>query len=418
MARPLTAKRVLKARKVPGRYADGTVPGLYLQVTTPQTRTTRGAASWVLRFERGGVERMAGIGPLSVVSLAEARSRARAMRLGLLDGVDPIESKRARMATAAIEAAKSVTFEQATRQHFESIQSGWRNPLHAKEYLRSLERHAFPTIGKLPVGAVDVTFVLKCIEPLWKRIPVTAGRLRQRIEAVLDFSAVRGWRASDVPNPARWSGHLEHILPQRLSTAIRHHAALPYAELPAFMSELQQRDGVPERALEFAILTAARSGEVMGARWREVDLDAGMWTIAAPRMKAGQPHRVPLSKTALALLESLPSDGSSDSFVFTRAGGRALGKDSLERALARIRPGVVPHGFRSCFRDWAAERTSFPYEVCERALAHVAGSRSSRAYARSDLLDERRRLMEQWAAFCHSSPAAASASVVPVRARP
>jgi integrase len=408
MARPLTAKRVLKARKAPGRYPDGTVPGLYLQVTTPQTTTARGAASWILRFERGGVERMAGIGPLSVVSLAEARSRAKVMRLGLLDGTDPIEQRKAAKAAAALERARTKTFKECAEEFFRDNQSGWRSAAHAREYIRSLERHAFPAIGALSVAAIGTGEVMRVIKPLWERIPVTAGRLRQRIEAVLDFAGVLGYRASDSPNPARWSGHIEHLLPARNGADVRHFAALPYAELPAFMAELRARDGVAERALELAILCASRSGEVLHATWNEIDLQAGVWTIPGQRMKGGQPHRVPLSPQATALLEQLP-DKSAHGPVFTRSGGRALGRDSLERALARVREGVTPHGMRSSFRDWCSERTAFPHEVCERALAHVTGSKSSRAYARSDLLDERRRLMEQWATFCYAPAARARA---------
>lgn len=418
MARALTAKRVLKARNTPGRYPDGTVPGLYLQVTAPQTRTARGAASWVLRYERAGVERMAGIGPLSVVSLAEARSRAKAMRLGLLDGVDPIEAKRMRMAAAALEAAKAVTFEQAARAHFESIQSGWRNALHAREYIRSLERHVFTTIGKVAVSAIDTGLVLRVIEPLWKRVPVTAGRVRQRIEAALNFSAVRGWRASDVPNPARWRGHLEHILPQRPTTDVKHFKALSYQQMPAFMRVLREREGVAERALELCILCVNRSNEILGARWREIDLRRAVWTVSGERMKGGREHRIPLSSQAVALLQDLPGDKNPDSFIFTRAGGRALGKDSLERALARVRDDITVHGMRSTARDWMSECARFSFEVCEATLAHVVGSKSARSYARSDLLAERAKLMSMWADFCYGPPIDAG-DVVPIRrARP
>jgi integrase len=412
MARPLTAKRLLKARKTPGLHLDGAVPGLYLQVTSPPTTTTRGAASWVLRYEHNKRERMFGLGPLAVVSLKQARERAKAARLQLLDGVDPVEARKAAKATAALDRAKAVTFEQAARSHFKSMESGWRSAAHAKEYMRSLERHVFPVIGRLPVSAIDTGLVLRCLEPIWTKIPETASRVRQRIEAVLDYGTVRNLRVGD--NPARWGGHIEHILPGRNGTDIKHFAALPYSEMGAFMADLRQRDGIDTRALEFAILTASRSGEVLHARWDEIKGD--VWEIPGPRMKGGKPHRVPLSPQAVALLEQLP-DKTAGGPVFTRSGGRALGRDSLERALARVREGVTPHGFRSTFRDWAAERTAFPHEVCERALAHVTGSKSSRAYARSDLLDERRKLMEAWATYCYSPPIAAVGKLVPLRAR-
>jgi integrase len=417
----LTAKKIarLAAKQAIGRHPDGAVRGLYLQIASA------GSASWILRYERDGHERMFGIGPLDIVSLKDARERAKAARLQLLDGVDPIDARKAAKAAKALEQAKAVTFEQAARAHFKSMESGWRSAAHAKEYLRSLERHVFPVIGRLPVSAIDTGLVLKALEPIWHTIPETASRVRQRIEAALDFSTVRNQRAGD--NPARWSGHIEHLLPARNGTDVRHFAALPYAELPGFMVDLRQRDGTDARALEFAILTAARSGEVMRATWDtkvelesgvsvvEIDLESGVWTIPGTRMKGGKPHRVPLSPQAVALLEQLP-DKSASGPVFTRSGGRSLGRDSLERALARVREGITPHGFRSCFRDWASERTAFPHEVCERALAHVTGSKSSRAYARSDLLDERRKLMSIWADYCYTPPVGVS-KATPLRAR-
>jgi integrase len=423
MARALTAKRIAKLCKIPGRYPDGEVAGLYLQITTPPSgRRPRGAASWVLRYERDGHERMFGIGSLSEFSLKEARSRAKAARQQLKDGIDPIDARKAAKAARALEAAKAVTFRQAAESYFEANRSKWRSALYAREWIRSLERHVYPTLGALAVSAIDTGLVLRVIEEPWKRIPQTAALVRQRIEAALDWATVRGYRSGD--NPARWSGHIEHLLPPRKATDVRHFAALPYAEVPAFMADLRQREGVSERALEFLILTTSRSGEVLHATWDtkvelesgvwtvEVDLQSGIWTVPGTRMKGGRPHRVPLSPQAIALLEQLP-DKSATGPVFTRSGGRALGRDSLERALARIRDDVTVHGFRSTFRDWASERTAFPHEVCERALAHVTGSKSSRAYARSDLLEERRRLMEQWAAFCYSPPAAGE--LVPLR---
>jgi integrase len=412
----LTAKKIarLVAKQAVGRHPDGAVKGLYLQIASV------GAASWILRYERDGHERMLGLGPLDIVTLKAARERAKAARLQLLDGVDPIDARKAAKAAKALEQAKAVTFEQTARSHFKSMESGWRSAAHAKEYIRSLERHVFPAIGRLPVGSIDTGLVLRCLEPIWTTIPETAARVRQRIEAALDYATVRDQRAGD--NPARWSGHIEHLLPARNGTSIKHFAALPYAEIPAFMAELRQRDGTDARALEFTILCAARSGEIRGAAWNtkveldsgvsvvEIDLESSVWTIPGTRMKGGKPHRVPLSPQAVALLKALPRDGEH---VFTRSGGRALGKDSLERTLARVREGITPHGFRSTFRDWASERTAFPHEVCERALAHVTGSKSSRAYARSDLLAERAKLMSAWADFCYSPPAAGE--VTPLR---
>jgi integrase len=373
----------------------------------------------VLRYERHDRERMLGLGPLAVVSLKQARERAREARRLLLENIDPVAARKQAKADAALEAAKTKTFRECAEAFFKDNQSKWRSAAHAREYIGSLRRLAYPTIGGLAVGAIGTGEVMRVLKPQWERIPETATRLRQRIEAVLDWAAVFGYRAAG-DNPARWSGHLEHLLPRRDDAAVKHFAALPYTEVAAFLAELRQRGEIAERALEFAILTATRSGEVMGARWSEVDLDAAVWTIPPERQKKKkrpEPHRVPLSTQALALLEALPRQPDNP-FVFTRPDGRALGKDSLERALARIRDDVTVHGFRSAFRDWAAERTAFPHEVCERALAHVTGSKTSRAYQRADLLTERAKLMSMWADYCYSPPAAGE--VVPLRkaARP
>jgi integrase len=400
----LTAKRVLKARKRIGRYADGA--GLYLQVASP------GAASWILRYERDGHERWFGLGPLHTVGLAEARERAKAARLQLLDGVDPVEARKAAKAAKALEAAKAVTFQECAENHFNQHETKWRNGQHRQQYIASLRTHVFPVIGKLPVSAIDTGLVLKVLEPIWQTIPETASRIRQRIEAVLDYATVRNLRTGD--NPARWSGHLEHILPAlRATTSIEHHPALPYAELPGFMSQLRERKGVPARALEFTILTAARTGETIGARWDEISGD--VWTIPGARMKSGEPHRVPLSKAALALLNDLPREPGNP-FVFIGANsGRPPSINTLRIALARIRNDVTVHGFRSTFRDWADERTASPFQVSEKALAHTIGSRASRSYARSDLLAERAKLMEKWGVFCSSAPV--EGAVVPIRGR-
>jgi integrase len=401
----LTAKRVAKARKFPGRYPDGA--GLYLQVTSPQ------AASWILRFQRADRERWYGLGPLHTVGLAEARERAKAARLQLLDGVDPVDARKAALAAQALAQAKSVTFQECALHHFEKHESKWRSAKHRHQYISSLRTYVFPVIGKLSVAAIDTGLVLKCLEPIWQTIPETASRVRQRIEAVLDWATVRGYRVGD--NPARWSGHLEHILPALRAAVQEHHAAVPYAEMPGFMAALRARKSVPDRALEFLILTASRTSPVRGAVWGdEIDLAGGVWTIPGLRMKSGQPHRVPLSKVAIELLAGLPrEDGNSHVFIGANP-GQGLSPSALQRALARIRDDVTVHGFRSTFRDWAGERTGFPFEVLEKALAHSVGSKASRAYARSDLLAERTKLMEAWGTFCGSPPA--EGTVVPLRA--
>jgi integrase len=400
----LTAKRVAKAIKHPGRYCDGA--GLYLQVTSPQ------AASWILRFQRAGRERWLGLGPTHTVGLADARERAKKARLQLLDGVDPVDARKAAKAARALEQAKSVSFQECAERHFEQHESKWRSAKHRHQYISSLRTYVFPVIGKLPVSAIDTGLVLKCLEPIWRTIPETASRVRQRIEAVLDNAGVRNLRVGD--NPARWSGHLEHILPALRAAVQEHHAAVPYAKMPAFMAALRERKSVPDRALEFLILTASRTSPVRGAVWDEIDLAGKVWTIPGARMKSGQPHRVPLSKAAIELLAGLPREGGN-SFVFLGANpGQGLSPSMLQRALARIRDDATVHGFRSTFRDWAGERTGFPFEVLEKALAHSVGNKASRAYARSDLLAERSKLMEMWAAFCGSPPA--EGAILPMRA--
>lgn len=401
----LTAKHIAKLRRRPrGKpYPDG--HGLHLQVKSLN------AASWLFRYERNGRDRWMGLGPLHTVSLAEARVRAKQARLGLLDGIDPIEARTAAKAAKALEAAKSATFEQAAEAYFKAHEARWRSARHAQIFVGSLRSYAYPAIGKLPVRAIDTGLVLKVLEPLWKRVPETASRVRGRIETILDYAAVRNLRAGD--NPARWKGHLAHLLPARNVTTIKHLAALPYAEQPSFMRALGHRKDMPSRALKFTILTAARSGEVLGARWEEIDLQVGIWTIPPQRMKGGKEHRVPLSKMALALLNALPREGGNPFVFIGSRPGRPLPINALQKALAYIRDDVTVHGFRSTFRDWAAERTAFPFEVCERALAHVTGSKSSRSYARSDLLEERRKLMSMWADYCYGSPA--TGAVVPLQ---
>ena len=400
----LTAKRVAKVSKVVGRHPDGN--NLYLQVSSPQ------AASWILRYQRDGRERWRGLGPLHTVSLSEARKRAKAARLQLLDGVDPVDARKAAQAAQALAQAKAVTFQVCAERHFEKHESKWRSAKHRHQYISSLRSYAFPVIGKLPVAAIDVGLVLRCVEPIWQTIPETASRVRQRIEAVLDWATVRGYRVGD--NPARWGGHLEHILPALRGAVQEHHAAVPYAEMPGFMAALRARNGVDDRALEFLILTSSRTSPVRGAVWDEIDLGGGVWTIPGLRMKSGQPHRVPLSERALELLRALPTEDGNP-FVFVGANpGQGLSPSMLQRALARIRDDVTVHGFRSTFRDWAGERTGFPFEVLEKALAHSVGNKASRAYARSDLLAERAKLMEAWGAFCGSPPA--EGTVVPLRA--
>jgi len=411
----LTAKRVEKL-KPPGRYGDG--QGLYLQINAT------GAKSWLLRYERGGRERMMGLGPLHTFSLKEARERARAARQQLIDGIDPLEAQQAAKAQRALAAAKALTFAQAADAYFAQHEKKWRNAKHAAQFLATLKQYALPTIGALPVSEIDVGLVLKVLEkpveaargypagPLWSARPETANRLRGRIEAVLDWATVRGHRTGD--NPARWKGHLAEVLPARGAVAqVQHHPALPYAQIGEFLAELRTRAGVAARALEFTILTAARTGEVVGARWPEVNWKERLWTIPAGRMKGGREQRVPLSPRALESLNSLPKERGHD-FVFIAAQRAGLSNMSMSTVIKRMgRDNVTVHGFRSTFRDWAAEMTDFPNHVIEMALAHAIGDKVEAAYRRGDLVDKRRKLTEAWARYC----AAATSNVTsfPVR---
>src|SRR5215471_237256 len=352
----LTAKRVDHLHK-PGRHPDG--DGLYLQITPT------GVKSWVLRYERAGRERMLGLGTLRDFSLKEARERARRARQLLADGVDPIDAKRAQRIVP------SLTFAQATQAYAKLHEAKWqaRRP----QFLTSLRQHAFPVLGALPLSAIDVPAVLRVVQPTWVTKTETANRVRQRIEAVLAWAAFSGHRPKG-DNPARWRGHLDQVLPAPSAIAkVQHHAALPWGEVAAFMVELRRREGVAARALEFAILTAARTNEVIGVRWPEVDFDAATWTIPAERMIMDKEHRVPLSEAALALLRNLYTEDGNDLIFIGAQAGHGLGDRALAEVLARMgRSDITVHGFRSTFRDWAAEVSHHPNHVVEQALALAA----------------------------------------------
>jgi integrase len=404
MTARLTSKRVLKlVRHSTGRFHDG--HGLYLQVFN------RKSASWVLRFVRHGKERMLGLGPVHVVGLAEARQRARAARLQLLDGIDPVAERKAKKVAHAIEAAKTITFAECALAYQAAHEGQWRSAKHREQYIGTLRQYAFPVFGELPVAAVDTGLVLRVLEPLWGSRTETARRVRGRIEKVLDWAAVRNYRSGD--NPARWKGHLAEALPQRTKTSVPHHPALPYAEVASFMSELRAQDGTGARALEFTILTAARSGEVLGARWGEIDLENRIWVVPASRMKAQREHRVPLSGPTIELLRALPvEDGDDHVFIGAKA-GVGLSTMAMPHYVRRMRSNITVHGFRSSFRDWASEQTSFPHEVCEQALAHTITNKVEAAYRRGDLFEKRRRLMDEWAAYC--ARPVVTGEVVPLR---
>ena len=401
----LTLKRIARANK-PGRYADGR--GLYLQVGRGGTK------SWLLRYVIKGRERWMGLGALGDFNLEEARERARAARQLLADGQDPIEVRNARRAeeaaATALAVAKAMTFAQATQEYYKTHASTW-SARHAQQFKSAMRDFVLPKIGALAVADVDVGQVLRCVEPHWKDKSVTMMRTRARIEAVLAWATVRGYRHGD--NPARWRGNLNEALPAPSKVAkVEHFNALPYVELPAFMSGISELPGIAARALEFLILTAARTGEVTGAQWSEFDLDAATWSIPSTRMKSEREHRVPLSARAVELLAALPREGE---FVFVSPvrAGAPISDSAMLRVLRRIRADVAVHGFRSSFSDWAHEQTNFANHTIELSLAHTVGKETERAYRRGDMFNKRRLLMEQWAGFVYSLPAAGEG--VPLR---
>jgi len=397
----LTAMAVSQA-KGRGYYGDG--GGLFLQVSAS------GAKSWVFRFKEAGKLREMGLGPVHTIGLAEARQRAQDCRKARLDGRDPIEARRAERLAARLDPAKAMTFQACAERYVAAHKAGWRNVKHAAQWAATLTPYAYPFFGKLPVQGVDVGLVLRAIEPIWTTKPETAGRVRGRIESILDWATARGYRQGE--NPARWRGHLENLLPSRSKVRrVKHHAALPYVEIGGFLAEVRRQDGIAARALEFAILTAARTGEVIGARWSEVNTANRLWTIPADRMKGGREHRIPLSDAALAIVEQMAAIRCGE-FVFPGAKAkRPLSNMAFLMLLRRMNRGdLTAHGFRSTFRDWAAERTGFPAEVAEMALAHAVGDKVEAAYRRGDLFQKRRQLSDAWAKFC-VTPASTGAVV-------
>ncbi len=387
----LTVKEVTNKSK-PGLYADGL--GLYLQVSAYGTK------SWLFRFMRDGKARKMGLGPVHTVTLAMAREKATEARRRLLEDVDPIEERKSVRQARRLEAAKVMTFKQCAEKYIAAHQGSWKNAKHAAQWPSTLESYAYPVIGDLPVAGIDVGLVLKVLEPIWTDKPETASRVRGRVEAILDWARARGYREGD--NPARWRGHLDKLLPARTKVAkVKHHAALPYAEIGDFMASLRGQEGVSPKALEFAILTATRTGEAIGALWSEIDLDGRMWTIPPERMKAGKEHRVPLSDRAVALLRSLPREKDNPHVFIGDKKGRGLSNMALLMTLRRMgHDDLTVHGFRSTFRDWTAEQTAYPQELCEMALAHTVSDKVEAAYRRGDMFQKRARLMQDWAKFC------------------
>jgi len=382
----------LSARKVetagPGKHGDG--GGLWLVVRK------NGSRAWVFRYRRNGRERAMGLGPIDRISLVDARSLARDARRLLSKGKDPINERRAKKGRAP-------TFHEAAAAFIAAHEAAWRNPKHRQQWRNTLNTYAAPVIGDLPVDEVQTTDVLRVLQPIWQTKVETASRLRGRIEKVLGWAAAQGFRSRE--NPARWRGHLDTLLPAPSKVKrVQHHAAMSWQEVPGFIVKLREQRGIAARALEFVIMTASRSGEVRGARWDEIDLDAGTWTIPGERMKADREHRVPLSDEVVRLLRGLPRfEGSEYVFPSPRT-GRPLSDSALTKVLRDLGFDVTAHGFRSSFRDWCAETTRYPREVAEMALAHAIPSAVEAAYRRGDLFEKRRKMMNAWSDFIDREP--------------
>lgn len=389
----LTATKVQRMNEA-GLYGDGL--SLYLNITPTGTK------SWIMRYMLHGKARSMGLGPYPAVSLLAARERTAAYRTLIKSGIDPLETKHAERAQRKADTAKRITFTYAAAQYIEAHRSGWKNLKHADQWENTLETYAAEHIGKMDVARIETEHVLRVLQPIWATKTETATRTRGRIEKILDWCSVRGYRTGS--NPARWKGNLEALLPPAARVQKRgHFAALPFKDVPAFMGELKSAAGTAARALEFAILTAARSGEVRGARWEEIDLVEKLWIVPAERMKMGREHRVPLSDRAVAILQEMSPQESGLIFQgrIKRGEPQPLSDMTLSAVLRRMkRTDITVHGFRSTFRDWVSETTDHSADVAEMALAHTIRNKVESAYRRGDLMDKRRALMSDWAKYC------------------
>jgi integrase len=417
----------------PGRHADGGGLHLLVKHPTPEAikhakpgQPAKGARSWVFRFMLKSKSHDVGLSRCpeaiamlsktggSELTLAQARNIAAIYRYKVKAGIDPL-AERQREAAEAIAAAQAahvagITFRHVSEAHIAANEGSWRNAKHRQQWRNTLATYVYPVIGDLPVADIGTAHVLQIVEPLWQAKPETASRVRGRIETLLDAAKARGYR--DGENPARWRGHIAQILPARAKLSRGHHKAMPYAQLPEFAGALRERQAMAALALEFVILTATRTSEVLGATWGEVDLEKAIWTIPAARMKAGREHRVPLPPRAIEILETTQLFGKDWLFPSDR-GGKLSGM-AMSMLLRRMKLDCTVHGFRSAFRDWSAECTGYAHEVCEMALAHSIGNKAEAAYRRGDLFDKRRRLMAEWASYCANN-GAAGASVTPIR---
>ncbi|MEJ0063319.1 MAG: integrase arm-type DNA-binding domain-containing protein [Alphaproteobacteria bacterium] len=391
----LTAMQV-RSLNTKGFYADG--GNLYLQVSGT------GAKSWIFRFMMYGKAHMMGLGATHVVSLAEARHRAAEYRRSISDGIDPLAVRKERKEKAKLEASRAITFKDCAVAYIKAHEASWKNEKHAYQWTSTLEGYAYPVIGKMPVHEVNVEHVLAILKPIWKEKTETASRLRGRIESVLNWAYTMEYRRGE--NPAVWKGRLENLLSKPSKTKkIKHHDALHYDKVHVFMADLAAREEMAARALEMVIYTASRTGEVIGATWPEFDLDKGLWIIPGSRMKAGREHRVPLSGPAIAILRKLREGnpaGKTLNWVFLSGRrNKPLSNMAMLALLKRMeRTDITVHGFRSTFRDWAAEQTNYPSEIGEAALAHISKDKTLTSYLRSDFFEKRRQMMSDWASWC------------------
>jgi integrase len=382
----------LRALNEPGMHPDG--DGLYLRITSTGTK------GWIYRFRQAGRLRDMGLGKYPTISLAAARGLMVQAYQQIKQGIDPIDERRRR--TETITPKHVITFSEAADRYIAAHDATWKNAKHRYQWRATIDNHAAPIIGGMDVATIATDDVLRILEPIWYSKAETANRLRGRIESVLDWAKVRGLRQGE--NPARWRGHLAHLLPSRnRAKSVRHHPALAWSELPEFMTELRIHSAVSARALEFTILTATRTTESIEAVWPEIDIQAGIWTIPKERMKGGRQHRIPLANAAIAIIDELPQL-AGNAFVFPGGRkGRPFSNMAMLKLLRGMRPGLTVHGFRSTFRDWVAEATTFPRELAEAALAHIVGNAVERAYQRGDLFEKRRQLMQKWAEFALSA---------------
>jgi integrase len=384
-AKGLTARQV-ETMKTPGDHADGN--GLYMRVKPSGMKT------WLFRYQVNGHRHAMGLGSTRLKSLAQAREKSYELALKISDGIDPIQERK------VLERKTSITFMDAAARYIKVMRPSWKNVKHAQQWQNTLDKYCTP-IADLPVDKIDSYLVMQCLEPIWAVIPETASRIRGRMEKILDWSRVNGYREGE--NPARWSGHLDQSLPRKTKiTTVKGHASMPYTELPQFWPVLNLLQGLGARALEFTILTACRTSEVLNAKWQEIDEPSQIWTIPAERMKAGKEHRVPLSNATLSLLNALKNQQRGDLIFPGQKRNHSLSNMTMLKVLQRLEHAYTPHGFRSTFRTWISEKTNHVHEVAEAALAHTIGDKVVAAYQRGDLFEKRRQLMLDWTNFVNS----------------